>query len=147
MEAPMSGIITQRFVDPGALIQTATSSRTQAAPVVAIARIDRVRALVDVPEPSAPYIRSGSNAAVKLVNSGGQSFPAKVARTGGVLDPASRTLRVEIDVANPGERLRPGMTVNIAMELRKLSGAVMRLARGPCPTPIFPSPLWRPRTT
>jgi multidrug efflux pump subunit AcrA (membrane-fusion protein) len=54
IEAPMSGVITQRFVDPGALIQSASSSRTQAAPVVTIARVDRVRALVDVSEPSAP---------------------------------------------------------------------------------------------
>ena len=52
IEAPMEGIITLRFVDPGALIQSASSSRTQAAPVVTIARVDRVRAIVDVPESS-----------------------------------------------------------------------------------------------
>jgi membrane fusion protein (multidrug efflux system) len=124
IEAPMAGIITQRFVDPGALIQTASSSRTQAAPLVAIARVDRVRARVDVPEPSAAYIRPSTIASVQVANSADQSFPATVARTGGVLDPASRTLRVEIDVPNPGERLRPGMTVKVSLELRKLAGSV-----------------------
>jgi len=124
IEAPMAGIITQRFVDPGALIQTASSSRTQAAPLVAIARVDRVRAMVDVPEPSAPYIRPGTAARVQVANSADQSFPATVARTGGVLDPASRTLRIEIGVPNPGDRLRPGMTVKVSLELRKLAGSV-----------------------
>ncbi len=124
IEAPMAGIITQRFVDPGALIQTASSSRTQAAPLVTIARVDRLRAMVDVPEPSAPYIRPGTIARVQVASSANQSFPATVARTGGVLDPASRTLRIEIGVPNPGDRLRPGMTVKVSLELRKLAGSV-----------------------
>jgi multidrug efflux pump subunit AcrA (membrane-fusion protein) len=66
IEAPMEGIITQRFVDPGALIQSASSSRTQAAPVVTIARVDRVRAIVDVPESSASYVRPGTSAALQV---------------------------------------------------------------------------------
>ncbi len=121
IEAPMAGIITQRFVDPGALIQTASSSRTQAAPVVAIARVDRVRAIVDVPEASASYVQPGTAAAVQV---DGASVGARVARTGGILDPASRTLRVEIDVANASGRLRPGMTVRVSLELRKLAGSI-----------------------
>lgn len=121
IEAPMAGVITQRFVDPGALIQAASSSRTQAAPVVAIARVDRVRAIVDVPEPSAPYVRPGTPAALQM---DGGALESRVTRTGGVLDPASRTLRVEIDVPNASGRLRPGMTVKVSLELRKLAGSV-----------------------
>jgi RND family efflux transporter MFP subunit len=121
IEAPMEGIITQRFVDPGALIQSASSSRTQAAPVVTIARVDRVRAIVDVPESSASYVRPGTAAALQV---DGPPVPARVARTGGILDPASRTLRVEIDVPNASGRLRPGMTVRVSLELRKLAGSV-----------------------
>src|SRR6266851_1320441 len=117
IEAPMAGVVTQRFVDRGALIQTAS-------PLVAIARVDRVRAIVDVPEPSASYIRPGTIARVHVANAADQSFPATVARTGGVLDPASRTLRVEIDAPNPGGRLRPGLTVKVSLELRKFAASV-----------------------
>jgi RND family efflux transporter MFP subunit len=113
IEAPMTGIVTRRFVDPGVLIQ--------AAPVVTIARVDRVRALVDVPESAASFVRTGSTAVITV---DGADFPARVARTGGVLDPASRTLRVEFDVSNPGGRLRPGMTAKLSLELRKIAGAV-----------------------
>jgi RND family efflux transporter MFP subunit len=121
IEAPMAGIITQRFVDPGALIQSASSSRTQAAPVVMIARVDRVRAIVDVPESSASYVQPGTTAVLQV---DGASVSARVARTGGMLEPASRTLRVEIDVSNPSGRLRPGMTVRVSLELRKLPASV-----------------------
>ena len=58
--APISGVVAERFVDPGALIQAASSSRTQSAPVVAIARMDRVRIHVDVPEPNVSQIRAGT---------------------------------------------------------------------------------------
>lgn len=123
IEAPISGIVTQRFVDPGALIQAAASSRTQAAPLVSIAKVDRVRVVVDVPEPSAPFVRTGTTASVRVVSSA-DSFPVRVARTAGVLDPSSRTLRVEIDVPDAGERLRPGLTARVSLELRKIAGAV-----------------------
>jgi RND family efflux transporter MFP subunit len=121
IEARMTGTITQRFVDPGALIQSASSSRTQAAPVVTIARVDRVRAIVDVSESSASYVQPGTTADLQV---GGASVSARVARTGGTLDPASRTLRVEIDVPNSGGRLRPGMTVKVSLILRKLPASV-----------------------
>ncbi|MGI8743438.1 MAG: efflux RND transporter periplasmic adaptor subunit [Bryobacteraceae bacterium] len=121
IEAPMAGIITQRFVDAGALIQSASSSRTQAAPVVTIARVDRVRAIVDVPESSASYVRPGTAAALQVEST---PVPARVSRTGGMLDPASRTLRVEIDVPNGSGRLRPGMTVKVSLDLRKFPGSV-----------------------
>jgi RND family efflux transporter MFP subunit len=124
IEAPLSGVVTERFVDRGALIQAAAASRTQAAPVVTIARIDRVRALVDVPEASAPYIHTGTVARLQVESLPGQSFPAPVARIAGVLDASSRTLRAEIDVASPGERLRPGMTVKVSLQLRRFPGAV-----------------------
>jgi RND family efflux transporter MFP subunit len=121
IESPMAGVVVQRFVDRGALIQTATSSRTQAAPVVTIARTDRVRAIADVPEPSASYVRAGAPATLQI---GGGSVETRVTRTSGALDPASRTLRIEFDLANLTGRFRPGSTVNVSLELRKLLGSV-----------------------
>jgi RND family efflux transporter MFP subunit len=122
--APMAGVVTERFIDPGALVQAASSSRTQAAPVVSIARLDRLRVLVDVPEPNVRSCRRGTNAKVHVDAYPGESFPARVSRTGGVLDPGSRTLRVEIDVPNPGHRLRPGMVARVELELEKINEAV-----------------------
>ena len=117
--APISGIITERFVDPGALIQAASSSRTQAAPVVSIARVDRVRIVIDVPESDSQYVRSGSAAVITFLDHGTGPIAAKVARSSGVLNPASRTMRVEIDLQNLRGLIRSGMTAHVALETQR----------------------------
>ncbi len=122
--APMTGVITERFVDPGALIQAASSSRTQAAPLVSIARLDQLRVLVDVPEPKVRAVRPGTGVRVEVPAYAGESFAARVTRVGAVLDPGSRTMRVEIDLPNPTHSLRPGMTARVELELERFEGAL-----------------------
>ncbi len=122
--APMAGVVSERFVDPGALVQAASSSRTQAAPLVSIARLDKLRVVADVPEPSVRFVRPGSNVDLQVEGYPGEKFPARVARIATVLDPGSRTMRIEVDVPNPGQRLRPGMTAKISLELRKIEDAL-----------------------
>ncbi len=122
--APISGVVSQRFVDPGALIQAASASRIQAAPVVSIAELDKVRVVVDVPEPKVRFVKRGTTATLMAESYPGKSFPAKVARTGTILDLASRTMRVEFDVPNRDRWLRPGMTARITLELQKFENAL-----------------------
>lgn len=122
--SPISGVVSERFVDRGALIQAASSSRTQAAPVVSIARLDKVRVVVDVPEPKVLNVQSGTKATVQVEASRAESFPAAVARTGTVLDLGSRTMRVEFDVDNRDRHLRSGMTAKVSLELQKIENAI-----------------------
>ena len=122
--APLNGVVTERFVDPGALVQAAVSSRTQAAPLVSLARLDRVRLVVDVPERSAPHVGRGTAATVRIEGLAGEDMTARVSRTSTVLYPATRTMRVEFDLSNPGFRLRPGMTARVEIELRRFEGAL-----------------------
>ena len=122
--APMSGVVTERFVDPGALVQAASSSRTQVAPLVSLARVDRVRVIVDVPEPSTPFIQRGTTASIVLAGLPAEGISARVARTGTVLNPGTRTMRVEFDVDNRDLRLRPGMTASVTLDLREQPGAI-----------------------
>jgi len=124
IEAPLSGIVTERFVDPGALVQAASNSRTQAAPLITIAGIDRLRVLFDVPEPSVASVHAGTAARITASSLPAETFEGSIARTGGVLDPASRSMRVEVDLANPNGRLRPGMTARVSLVLRNLPEAI-----------------------
>ncbi|MFN8006805.1 MAG: efflux RND transporter periplasmic adaptor subunit [Terriglobia bacterium] len=124
IKAPISGVVSQRFVDPGALIQAASSSRTQAAPVVSIARLDKVRVVADVPEPKVRNVQPGTKATMLTEAYPGESFSAKVARTGMVLDLASRTMRAEFDIDNRDNRLRAGMTARISLELQKFESSL-----------------------
>ena len=120
--APISAVVTERFVDPGDLVQSAGSSRTQAAPVVALAGLDRVLVVVDVPEPQAPFVRPGTVAAVQVAAL--EPIPSRCARTSGALNAASRTMRAEIHLANTKQTLRPGMTADVTLDLRAIEGAL-----------------------
>ena len=106
--APFGGIVTHRYSDPGALLQAATSSQS-AQRIVTVASLDTVRLLVDVPEAEAPFVQVGDRARVTVDALPGRRFEGAVARFAGVLDTATRTMRTEIDLANPEWILRPGM--------------------------------------
>jgi RND family efflux transporter MFP subunit len=106
--SPFDGIVTRRFVDPGALMQAATTNNN-VTPVVTVARIDTVRVFVDVPEPDAPMITTGKPAALRVAALPMRSFNGSVTRYAGALDPATRTMHTEVDLSNPNGALRPGM--------------------------------------
>ena len=105
--APYDGVVTARFVDPGALIQQGSGSA--GSPVVTIASMDTVRVYVYVPEADVSYIDRGKPAMVLLDALPGKGFSGKIARFASALDPQTRTMKTEIDLANPGHRILPGM--------------------------------------
>ncbi|MBI4907290.1 MAG: efflux RND transporter periplasmic adaptor subunit [Acidobacteria bacterium] len=122
--APISGVVTERFVDPGDLIQTAAASRTQSAPIVSVARVDRVRVVVDVPEVAAAQVRVGTPASVRIEGLSGEPISARVTRVARVLHPASRTMRTEIDLPNRSDLLRPGASAKVSLTVRSFRGAL-----------------------
>ena len=109
LQAPFAGVVIRRHVDPGHLLQ-AGGGAGQGEPVFVVARVDPVRIFVDVPETDAVLVKDGTRAEVRVQALGGEGFPGKVTRSAWALDPkGGRTLRTEIDLKNPGGRLRPGM--------------------------------------
>ena len=104
--SPISGVITRRNTDVGALI-TAGSSAT-GKELFDVAQVDPLRVFVSVPQTNAPSIRAGLPAYIELREYPGQKFSGKVVRTADSIDPATRTLLTEIDVPNPDGRLLPG---------------------------------------
>ena len=83
-------------------------------PLYVLQRIDTVRVMCDVPESAASRVRTGTPASLKLY---GQSdaLPATVSRTSLSLNPETRTMRAEIDLKNPDEKLLPGMYVQVIL--------------------------------
>ncbi|HET8889166.1 MAG TPA: efflux RND transporter periplasmic adaptor subunit [Candidatus Angelobacter sp.] len=104
--SPISGVITRRNTDVGALI-TAGSSGT-GKELFDVAQVDPLRVFVSVPQTNAPSIRAGLPAYIELREYPGQRFTGKVVRTADSIDPATRTMLTEIDVPNPDGRLLPG---------------------------------------
>lgn len=106
--APFAGVVTVRNTDIGALIDA--GSATSAAPkeLFRIASIDQLRVFVAVPETYAPAIRNGDIATLTLDEYPGQQFSGRITRNSSAIDPASRTLNVEVDVDNSSGKLLPG---------------------------------------
>jgi RND family efflux transporter MFP subunit len=113
--APFDGVVTDRFVDPGALIQAGANSL--GSPVVSVARIDQVRVYTSVPEVNVAEISRNVKAQVRLDALQGRKFPGKITRFADAVDPQSRTMKTEIDLPNPGHRILPGMSGTVTLEL------------------------------
>jgi RND family efflux transporter MFP subunit len=128
VRAPFDGVITRRWVDPGAMI------KDPAAPLLTIMHLDRVRVLIDVPQKDVPLLNTreqnpnpdgqGDHVSVHIpalddVVPGGK-FEGTVARMAKALDPVTRTMRAEVDLDNPQNHLRPGMygTATVRLEER-----------------------------
>ena len=114
--APFAGVITRRYADTGALIQSGTSSSTQAMPVVRLAECDRLRLVLPVPESAVPRIRVGTVVKV-VVPAIGRAFEGRVARLSDDLERQTRTMETEIDVVNSDGRLVAGMYAETVLDL------------------------------
>jgi len=123
--APFDGVITARFADPGALIQAATGSATQAVPLFTVMDIETLRIYVNVPQESALLAKVGVPATLVCRELPGEEFKAAITRTTEALDPATRTLLVEIDLPNKDHKLQPGMFVNVALHLLQHPNALV----------------------
>jgi len=109
VKAPFDGVITQRNVDVGALVNAGSTL------LFRIAQISTLRIYLNVPQSDASDVRAGQAARLTVPNLPGRQFAGAVARTAGALDPASRTLLVEVHVPNPEGALLPGMYARVAL--------------------------------
>lgn len=107
VKAPFDGVITVRNVDLGALVSTGNTL------LYRIAQTGTLRMYVNVPQVSASSIHAGQAAQLTLSNFPGRRFAGTVARTANALDPASRTMLVEIAVPNADGALFPGMYADV----------------------------------
>lgn len=113
--APFSGTITARFADPGALISGNTGSSTLSVPLFTLMDLSHVRIYVSVPQEVALLAKPGTRAIVTARELPEQDFHTTVTRTTQALDPATRTLLVELSLPNEQQNLRPGMFVTATL--------------------------------
>ena len=107
--APFAGIITLRNVDSGALVNNGSTL------LFRIAQAGMLRTYLNVPQAHASSVHQGDAASLSVSNLPGKKFAGNVARTANSLDPASRTLLVEVHVPNPDGVLMPGMYAQVEL--------------------------------
>jgi RND family efflux transporter MFP subunit len=112
--APFDGVITQRNVDIGSLVQADATTGTF---MFTIMQGNVIRTQVFVPQDEAFGLRPGIDAVVHVPEIPDRSFPGKVTRIADALQPGSRTLLTEIDIPNPEGTLVPGTYCTIELHI------------------------------
>ncbi len=114
--APFDGVITARNTDIGALINSGSSGGPSAA-LFYIAQPNKLRVYVNVPEAYSQAPRPGLTADLTLAEFPGRRFQGKLVRTADAIDPALRTLQVEIELDNPTGQLLSGAYAEVHLKL------------------------------
>ena len=114
--APIDGVITWRYADTGALIQSGTDSNNQALPIVKLAQSGLLRLRMPVPEDAVRYVEVGDPMVVR-VDALDRSFTGKVVRFTRDVNFETRTMETEVDVENKDLSIDPGMYANTQLQL------------------------------
>lgn len=115
--APFDGVVTARDVDIGTLIN-AGSGGTGGHEMFHMDDEHVMRVYVNVPQIDSPMCTAGTPADLTVEEFPGRRFQGRVVRTSRAIDPASRTLLVEVDVPNPGGLLVPGAYTEVHFQLK-----------------------------
>jgi RND family efflux transporter MFP subunit len=110
--APFAGVVTQRNVDVGDLID-AGSGASRA--LFALAQSDPLRVYVQLPQAYAQNVSVGQHVVVTQAELPGQPFHGTLTHISGAIDVPTRSLQVEVTLPNPDGRLRPGAYVQVAL--------------------------------
>ena len=110
--APFDGVITARRVDTGQLID-AGAGQTPAAELFHMQAVQTLRVYTNLPGVFSGSIKKGETIDLTFAEHPGQTFQGKLVRTSDAIDPASRTLLVEIDVDNRKGNLLAGTLAQV----------------------------------
>ncbi|BCZ84156.1 secretion protein HlyD [Paraburkholderia terrae] len=132
--APFAGVVTQRNVDVGDLID-AGSGTSRA--LFALAQSDPLRVFVQLPQAYAQNIKVGEDVVVTQAELPGQQFHGRITHISGAIDVPTRSLQVEVTLRNLDGKLRPGAYVQVALpsgaraQLSVPGNALLFRAEGP----------------
>ena len=118
--APFDGVITTRFVHPGALVGPGDDS-----PLLQLDLISHLRLTVAVPEADVAGIIKGSRVDFKVPAYPDRTFSGIVARPAHALDRKTRTMPVELDVINPQHLLAPGMYPSVLWPVERSRASLL----------------------
>lgn len=116
--APMDGYVSRRHVDQGALVNPSM-------PILTLVNMTTMVTMASVPEQDVGKLRVGTRARVEVDAFGDQMFDGRVARIAPVLDAATRSATVEVEIPNKENRLKAEMFARVTLDLGAMRSAVL----------------------
>jgi RND family efflux transporter MFP subunit len=126
IRSPITGVIADRAIYEGEMAAAGS-------PMLTIMDTSRVVARVNIPQNQAGYMRVG--AAAIIAQSGGGEVAGKVTVVSPAVDPNSTTVQVWVETPNPGEALKPGVTVHVSIVAETIGNAIVVPAAALLPAP------------
>jgi HlyD family secretion protein len=123
IRAPFDGVVTQRNYHTGDFVRTGEQGGQL--PLFTVEGMGRMRVVVQVPSRDVPLVEPGLPVEVSIDALPNLHLPAKVSRIAAAVDEKTRTMRVEIDIPNPQNRLLPGLTGEVKIQLPKRADALL----------------------
>ncbi|MBC7807160.1 MAG: efflux RND transporter periplasmic adaptor subunit [Akkermansiaceae bacterium] len=108
--SPVTGRVLETRAEAGEYLAPGT-------PIAVLSDVRDLRAVFAIPEAARPLLAVGKRVTITTDALPGKSFPARVAVLGFQGDGKTRTFRVEVAVANPGEVLLPNMTARLSLPI------------------------------
>jgi RND family efflux transporter MFP subunit len=115
--SPYDGVVTERNVDPGALIGLATATASSTQPIYSMATLKPVRVYLQMAQDDAAFIDDGNPAVVTVSQFPRKQFAGTVTRHPSALTSQTRTMLVEVDLPNDNQLLLPGMYAHVKISL------------------------------
>lgn len=108
--SPINGVVTARNYDPGDM--------TGSAPVLSLGQLSPVvQVIINISENDLALVKQGMPVEITFDAFPAESFSGRIQRVYPTVDPATRTFSVEVQIANPGERIKPGMFARVSIDL------------------------------
>jgi len=126
IKAPFDGVVTQRFADPGALVQNASNS-TNAQPLVTVSQVSRLRITLYLDQDAAGRAKVGDNVVIVSGSAPPQKRQGRISRLAGALDPRTRTLTTEVDMDNQDGAFLPGGSLQVILGMPGSTGFTIPL--------------------
>jgi HlyD family secretion protein len=117
IRSPVDGVIADRAIYPGEMAAAGS-------PLLTVMDVSRVVARVNIPQNQAGYLKVGNPATITQTDST-EAVAGKVIVVSPAVDPNSTTVQIWVETANPGGRLKPGVTVHVAMVAETIANAVV----------------------
>lgn len=125
IRAPFDGVVSARYVDPGALVPAATGSTQAALPVVDVSSTDTLRIFVYLGQETATFVHLGDPATVSQDERPERRIVGSVTHVAAALDPRTRTMQVEVDVDNRDGTMLAGMLAHVEVKIAEPKSALI----------------------
>lgn len=123
--APFSGIVSGKYYENGEMFSGAPNTAAGKAAIISLVQTAQLKAVVNVAERYYPYIKAGMEVKIQPDMYKDELFSGKVSTVYPVIDPSTRTFKIELSIPNRDEKLRPGMFARSIMDFDQVQAIVV----------------------